>query len=130
MQSSVVQRRFRILGLLGIAVIIAGILAVTVSEHISRKRKLAEVQGIHVPDGFIVERVAGPDLVAYSMLGTLDDRGRLFLCESSGNNLTNEVMAGKPEFRVRLLEDTNGDGIYDRSKVFADKLTLPAGAVW
>ncbi|MGH2360542.1 MAG: PVC-type heme-binding CxxCH protein, partial [bacterium] len=85
---------------------------------------------MRVPAGFTVEKVAGPDLVTYPMLGTLDDRGRLFLCESSGNNLTNETMAGNPEFRIRLVEDINGDGIYDRSKVFADKLTLPAGAVW
>ncbi|MEX2261896.1 MAG: PVC-type heme-binding CxxCH protein [Bryobacteraceae bacterium] len=85
---------------------------------------------VRVPEGFSVEKVAGADLVAYPMLGTLDDRGRLFLCESSGRNLTNKEMSGDPEFRVRLLEDLNGDGRFDRSTVFADRLTLPAGAVW
>ena len=39
-------------------------------------------------------------------------------------------MAAKPDYVVRMLEDTDGDGVYDRSTVFADKLTLPAGAVW
>ncbi len=85
---------------------------------------------IHVPPGFRVEQVAGPDLVTYPMMGTLDDRGRLFLCESSGNNVTTAQMAGSPEFRIRMLVDENGDGLYDRSSVFAEKLTLPAGAVW
>ena len=57
-------------------------------------------------------------------------RGRLFLCESSGHKLNNDQMAGNPDYRIRMLEDTDGDGVYDRSTIFADKLTLPAGAVW
>jgi glucose/arabinose dehydrogenase len=85
---------------------------------------------IHVPRGFKVEKVAGSDLGSYPMMGTIDDRGRLFLCESSGNTLTTAQMAAKPDYHVRMLEDTNGDGIYDRSTIFADHLTLPAGAVW
>src|SRR5437016_1921864 len=85
---------------------------------------------IHVPPGFKVEKVAGAGLVNYPMMGTFDDRGRLLLCESSGNTLTTDQMAAKPDYVVRMLEDTDGDGIYDRSTVFADKLTLPAGAVW
>src|ERR1700688_2754229 len=90
----------------------------------------AGLAALHVPPGFKVEKVAGSDLVSYPMMGTIDDRGRLFLCESSGNTLTTPEMAAKPDYRIRLLEDTNGDGVYDRSTVFADKLTLPAGAVW
>ncbi|MBI3694673.1 MAG: HEAT repeat domain-containing protein [Acidobacteria bacterium] len=85
---------------------------------------------MRVPEGFRVEKVAGSNLLSYPMLGTLDDRGRLFLCESSGNTLNNKQMAEKPDYKIRMLEDVNGDGIYDRSTVFADKLTLPAGAVW
>src|SRR5690242_19766873 len=85
---------------------------------------------IHVPPGFKVEKVAGANLLSYPMMGTIDDRGRLFLSETSGNTLTTEQMAAKPDYVVRMLEDTDGDGGYDRSTVFADKLTLPAGAVW
>src|SRR5581483_2158914 len=85
---------------------------------------------LRVPNGFKVEKVAGSDLVSYPMMGTFDDRGRLFLCESSGNTQTNDQMKTKPDYRIRMLEDTDGDGVFDRSKVFADKLTLPAGAVW
>src|SRR5947209_1738115 len=85
---------------------------------------------LHVPAGFKVEKAAGADLLSYPMMGTFDDRGRLFLCESSGNTLTTPEMAAKPDYVVRMLEDTDGDGVFDRSTVFADKLTLPAGAVW
>src|SRR6266851_9340615 len=85
---------------------------------------------IHVPSGFKVEKVAGAGLVNYPMMGTIDERGRLFLCESSGNTMTTEKMAAKPDYVIRMLEDTDGDGVYDHSTVFADKLTQPAGAVW
>jgi len=88
------------------------------------------VAALHVPAGFKVEKVAGAGLVSYPMMGTVDERGRLFLCESSGNSMTTEKMAAKPDYVIRMLEDTDGDGVYDHSTVFADKLTQPAGAVW
>jgi putative membrane-bound dehydrogenase-like protein len=82
---------------------------------------------IRVPDGFTIERVAGNDLVQYPMLAVLDDRGRLFVTESSGKNVSGKKMAEVPECRISVLEDTDGDGVYDRSRVFADKLSLPMG---
>ncbi|HKW97927.1 MAG TPA: PVC-type heme-binding CxxCH protein [Bryobacteraceae bacterium] len=85
---------------------------------------------LHVPPGFKIEKVAGSNLLSYPMMGTFDDRGRLFLCESSGNTLTTPQMAAKPDYVIRMLEDTDGDGVFDKSTIFADKLTLPAGAVW
>ena len=85
---------------------------------------------LHVPEGFTVQRVAGPELLSYPMMGTIDDRGRLFICESSGNTLDNSQMAAHPDYKIRLLEDRDGDGVYEHSQVYADKLTLPAGAVW
>src|SRR2546425_445825 len=88
------------------------------------------VAALHVPHGFRVEQVSTPDLVSYPMMGTLDERGRLFLCESSGNTLNNEQMKANPDYKIRLLEDRDGDGVFDHSTVFADHLTLPAGAVW
>src|SRR5947208_2649259 len=88
------------------------------------------VAALHVPRGFRVEQVTTPDLVSYPMMGTLDERGRLFLCESSGNTLNDEQMATHPDYKIRLLEDRDGDGVFDHSSVFADRLTLPAGAVW
>ena len=113
---------------------VVGIILVVVWLTLKKGREIGQpptgLKAIHVPPGFIAEKVAGDDLVAYPMLGTLDERGRLFLCESSGKNVTTEEMKATPEFRVRLLEDLNGDGVYDRSQVFADKLTMPAGAVW
>src|SRR5262245_20317389 len=86
-----------------------------------------------VPPGFVVERVAGPPLVERPMMAGFDDSGRLFVCDSSGFNLlqgTSEVLVKNPPHMIRLLEDTHGDGRFDKSTVFADKMTFPMGALW
>src|SRR5437868_1847840 len=61
------------------------------------------IRALRVPDGFTVQQVAGSDLLSYPMMGTLDDRGRLFICESSGNTLNNTQMAAHPDYKIRLL---------------------------
>src|SRR5215472_13204165 len=73
------------------------------------------LESIHVPDGFEVSLAAKPGLVAYPMFIAFDDRGRLFVCESAGRNISDqEMMDRPPEMRIRMLEDTDGDGVYDR----------------
>lgn len=110
----------------GVAVAVGGIW-----YYLHRERPAPTgLASLSVPAGFKVERAAGPDLVSYPMMATFDDRGRLFICESSGNTLNNAQMAANPDYRIRLLEDRDGDGMFDQGKVFAEKLTLPAGAVW
>ena len=64
------------------------------------------------------------------MFAAFDDRGRLFVAESSGGDLYDELLKQTRRCRIRLLEDTNGDGRYERSKVWADKLVFPMGLVW
>jgi len=86
-----------------------------------------------VPPGFVVERVAGPPLVERPMMAGFDERGRLFVCDSSGfNNLegTSQVLVDNPPHMIRILEDRDADGRFDDSKVFADKMTFPMGALW
>ncbi len=100
------------------------------SKPISNTIKVGDGYTISVPEGFTIERVAEPDLVLYPMLAFLDDRGRLFVAESSGKNIKGKDMPANPECRISLLEDTNGDGVYDKRKIFADKLSLPMGALW
>src|SRR5437867_6598981 len=84
----------------------------------------------HVPDGFILEKVAGEQQVVFPMFAALDDRGRLFVTESSGLDLYAEVTALSRKCRVRLLEDRDGDERYESSKVFADRLVFPMGIAW
>lgn len=84
-----------------------------------------------VPEGYTVEVVAGPDLLDYPMFATLDERGRLFVFESTGNVYPKTDSALKnPKFRIKLLEDINGDGVYDKSTIFADEVGFPQGGVF
>jgi putative membrane-bound dehydrogenase-like protein len=85
---------------------------------------------IQLPDGYTAEVVAAPPLVQHPIMATVDDRGRLFVGDSSGVNLNKAGLEKELPHRVLMLEDTNGDGIYDKSTVFADKMTFPQGAAW
>ncbi|MCP4847184.1 MAG: hypothetical protein GY899_04465 [Verrucomicrobiaceae bacterium] len=84
-----------------------------------------------VPDGFEVSIAAAPPLVGYPMMACLDDLGRLYIAESDGRNLTSKAEIEKelPRF-VRRLVDVDGDGVYDKSTIFADKMTMPEGGLW
>lgn len=85
---------------------------------------------IEVPEGFTVELVAGPPLVKYPMMAGFDERGRLFIAESDGQNLgKDELLKQQPRF-VRMLEDVDRDGKFDKSTIFADKMVMPEGALW
>jgi putative membrane-bound dehydrogenase-like protein len=89
-----------------------------------------KVPPFEVPEGYVVELVAGPPLVRHPMMAGFDERGRLFVSESAGQNLTRaELEKTLPNF-VRLLEDTDGDGRFDKSTIFADKMVYPMGALW
>ena len=85
---------------------------------------------IHVPPGFEVTPVAGQPLVKYPMLGGFDERGRLFIAENAGVNLDQDELVKQKPSRIIVLEDTNGDGVFDRSSVFADQLAFPEGVQW
>lgn len=85
---------------------------------------------ISVPTGFVVERVAGSPLIEHPMMACFDERGRLFVTEAAGVNMgADDLLKNRPN-SIRVLEDTNGDGIFDKSTVFADKMTMPMGACW
>ena len=83
-----------------------------------------------VPEGFTIEPAAVPPLVAHPMMACLDDRGRMFIAESSGTNAqAPELLETRPH-RILMLEDEDGDGVFDKSTVFAENLVLPNGAQW
>src|SRR5258706_5566419 len=83
-----------------------------------------------VPDGFVVEQVAGPPLVNRPIEADFDEQGRLYVTDSSGSNDKVEKQLQDKPHRIVRLEDTDGDGHFDQSTVFADKLPFPEGAMW
>lgn len=76
--------------------------------------------------GFAVELVAAEPLVVDPVAMDWDAEGRLYVVEMRGfmPNLAGEGEE-LPSGRVVVLEDTDADGVMDRSDVFADGLVLP-----
>jgi putative membrane-bound dehydrogenase-like protein len=85
---------------------------------------------LEVPAGFVVERVAGPPLVNRPIVADFDEQGRLYVADSSGSNDKVDTQLAERPHRIVRLEDTDGDGRFDRSVVFADKMMFPEGAMW
>src|SRR5437879_2256984 len=82
---------------------------------------------LKVPDGFVVERVAGPPLVEHPMHGSFDERGRLFVTEAAGRNLKDEELLKELPNSIKVLEPADSDGRFTKAAVFADKMTFPSG---
>lgn len=81
---------------------------------------------IHVPAGFKAELVAAEPMLLDPVAFDWDERGRLWIVEMADYPLGIDNN-GKPGGRVRVLEDTDGDGRYDKSTLFADGLNFPNG---
>lgn len=85
---------------------------------------------LQVPAGFGIEQVAGAPAIQFPMFACFDERGRLFVAESSGLDLYAALRHQTRRCRVSVLEDQDGDGRYEKATVFADKLVFPMGLAW
>lgn len=78
-------------------------------------------------DGFRVELVASEPLIASPVACAFDEWNRLYVVEMRDYSEQAKENLG----RVRLLEDTDGDGRFDKSHLFAEGLSWPtAVACW
>jgi putative membrane-bound dehydrogenase-like protein len=83
-----------------------------------------------LPDGFTIELAAGTPLVERPISAAFDEQGRLYVtCVSGTGDPVEKQLIDRPHQVIRL-EDTDGDGRYDRRTVFADRLSFPEGAMW
>ena len=80
-----------------------------------------------IPDGYELKQVAAPPLVQRPIHMCFDQSGVLYVTDSSGNTDRAPRQLKDPQHRVLRLIDTDGDGVFDKSTVFADKLPLPEG---
>ncbi|HUG18826.1 MAG TPA: PVC-type heme-binding CxxCH protein, partial [Planctomycetaceae bacterium] len=81
---------------------------------------------IRVPDGFRVELIAAEPLVQDPVGFDWGPDGKLWVVEMADYPLGLDGK-GQPGGRVRFLEDSDGDGIYDKSTLFLEGLAFPNG---
>lgn len=83
-----------------------------------------------LPDGFTIELAASSPIVERPICCDFDLQGRLYVAESSGSNdNVKQQLEERPHSILRLV-DEDGDGVYDKRTVFADKMMFPEGALW
>lgn len=80
--------------------------------------------------GWTVTTAAAPPDVRFPMFACFDERGRLFVAESSGLDLYAELQKLTRKCRIRALEDRDGDGRFESASIFADQLVFPMGLAW
>ncbi len=74
--------------------------------------------------GFRIELVAAEPEVASPVALAFDERGRMFVVEMPEYPISKEPLG-----RIRLLEDVDGDGKFEKSTVFADHLHFAHGVL-
>lgn len=80
------------------------------------------LQSYKVADGFKIELIASEPLVADPVAMEIDENGLLYVVEMHGYPLDL-----KGSGVIKILEDSDNDGRFDKSVVFADSLVLPTG---
>lgn len=78
---------------------------------------------VQVPVGFELELFASEPMIINPIAFTWDERGRLFVIETV--DYPNEIRKESGDDKIKILEDTDGDGKADKVTVFADGLNIP-----
>lgn len=74
--------------------------------------------------GIRLEVVAAAPLLESPVAMAFDEHGRLFIVEMPGFTGAPDAPAGPG--RIRLLQDTNEDGVFDQSSIYAEGLSRPS----
>lgn len=87
------------------------------------------VKLIQVPPGFEVSLFASDPDIVNPIFVAWDHRGRAFVIETIDypNNLQDHNIGHD---RIKICEDTDGDGRADKFTIFADKLSIPTSLVF
>ncbi len=82
------------------------------------------MQYIQTPAEFSVELFASEPDIVKPISFSFDERGRLWVIESV-DYPNQELGGGLGNDRIKILEDTDGDGRADKVTIFADHLNIP-----
>ncbi|MCH2205529.1 MAG: ThuA domain-containing protein [Lentisphaerales bacterium] len=80
-----------------------------------------------LPEGFEAQLIAHEPNIVNPYDITWDDRGRMFIAETDKSP---GVHKGKGKDRIKICEDTDGDGVMDKFTVFAEHLELNTSICW
>jgi putative membrane-bound dehydrogenase-like protein len=82
-----------------------------------------------LPKGFQIDLIAAEPDVIDPVAMAFDEEGRIFVAEMRGYP-NDGVGTGKiTSGRIKVLEDRDGDGVYETSRVYADGLRFPTGVM-
>ncbi|MFB2119387.1 PVC-type heme-binding CxxCH protein [Parapedobacter sp. 2B3] len=79
---------------------------------------------IQVPIGFELQLFASEPDIVNPMAMSWDEKGRLWIIEAMDYPNNFVELKGEPNDRIKICEDTDGDGVADKFTVFADKLNI------
>ena len=101
-----------------------------VLPRIPPKEPADAIKTLAVPPGFHIELVASEPLIRSPVAIDFDEDGRMFVAEFPEYN-----QIDNPNFKehgaIKMLEDTDGDGKYDKATVYAGNLNSPVAlACW
>lgn len=107
--------------------------APTLKDRLPRlppKEPADAIKTFRLRDGFTMQPVAVEPQIASPVAAAYDEDGRLYVVEM--RDYPEPHKPGElPLGRVRLLEDKDGDGVYETATVFAEHLPWPTGiACW
>ena len=85
------------------------------------------LKSVQVPPGFSIELAAGEPAIRFPMFACFDNEGRLYVAESSGKDLYAGLKGLTRDCRVSRLEDSDGDGRFEKATVFQEGVTFPMG---
>ena len=81
---------------------------------------------IVLPPGYRIELVANEPMVQEPVALAWDGNGRMYVAEMNTYMIDSEGSNQfEPTSRIKLLEDTDGDGKMDKYTIFVDSLVLP-----
>lgn len=85
---------------------------------------------IQIPPGFELQLFAAEPDIVNPICMNWDEKGRLWLVETRDypNEINTENLQGND--RIKILEDTDGDGKADKFTVFAEQLSVPTSLVF
>jgi len=84
------------------------------------------VAAMTVKEGYKVNVWASEPMITQPMAFCWDDRGRLWVAENRDYESRGHGFSNSGDSRILILEDTDGDGVADTRKVFAEGIAFPA----